>query len=86
MSTLAEVNYVLAENPETVEFDYTNHRGEPHHYVVAPECTQWTSGGWFLDGQVVTRDGDPRKDMGPTRRRSFEVDGITNLRPVGGQQ
>ena len=28
---------------------------------------------WMVSGQVVTRDGDPRPDMGPTRRRSFEL-------------
>lgn len=31
---------------------------------------------WVLHAEVVTRDGDPRPDMLPTRRRTFLLDGM----------
>lgn len=73
-----------------VTFDYVNWRGDSHTYVIDPEGFEFAAYNgantdrWYLHGQVVTRDGDPREDMGPTRRRSFEIDGIKNLRPAGG--
>lgn len=72
-----------------LEFDYVNWRGDDHHYVIEPEGLTWeeypgdvSPEGWFVHGMVVTRDGDPRKDMGPARRRSFRLVKMKNLMEV----
>jgi hypothetical protein len=74
-----------------VEFDYTNWHQEDHHYVVDCESIEfgpYHAGGldqspgakavWVLNGNVVTRDGDRRDGMGPTRRRTFILNDIRN--------
>jgi hypothetical protein len=37
---------------------------------------------WHVSGNVVTRDGDPRTEMGPTRRRSFILTKMRNIEEV----
>jgi hypothetical protein len=72
-----------ASHPKLVKFLYRNWKGDLHWYVVKPESIelgpydQHGSGArpveeyqWVFHGEVVTRDGDTRPDMG-TRRRSF---------------
>ncbi len=66
-----------------LSFTYTNWRGQEHRYVIEPEGKiefgPYDQGGmhpgqepsaWVMHGKVVTRDGDPRPEMG-TRRRTF---------------
>lgn len=74
--------------PGKVEFDYVNWRGQDHHYVIVTESFVFGMYGegvipeWHLNGNVVTRDGDIRPEMGPTRRRSFLLHKMRNLRSV----
>jgi hypothetical protein len=70
-------------------FEYINWRGVLHVYVIRPdvvEAQRLTFGKpdpkWYLNGQVVTRDGDPRPEMGDNRRRSFELTKIRKLTEV----
>jgi hypothetical protein len=69
-----------------LEFDYTNHHGNPHHYVVdfaAGHKPGFGRGGGPLtaSGQTISRDGDKRPEMGP-RRRTFEVAGMSNVKRI----
>lgn len=72
-----------ASRPKLVKFLYRNWRGDLHWYVVKPESIEFgphdnhgtgarpeSEWNWVFHGEVVTRDGDARPDMG-TRRRSF---------------
>lgn len=36
----------------------------------------------LLSGHVITRDGDPRPEMDPSRRRSFLVREMRNIKPA----
>src|SRR6188768_2909068 len=75
-----------AEGP-LVEFEYVNWRGNQYTYVVDVEAISIAGqdpGGYssdpadqqfILHGDVVTRDGDTRPEMG-TRRRSFMIQKI----------
>lgn len=70
-----------------LKFRYVNWRGRRHEYVVEPigiELFERQGAGthWTLHANVVTRDGDPRPEMGPTRRRSFMMTGIRDLEEV----
>lgn len=69
-----------------VKFRYVNWNGDPHEYIIkvlSVEFGPYDDGGgtprpvsmygWVLHGDVVTRDGDPRPEMGPTRRRTFLI-------------
>jgi hypothetical protein len=58
-----------------LKFRYRNWRGVEHEYVIEPESVTFGTPDhrWYLNGEVVTRDGDPRPEMGPTRRRSFHL-------------
>lgn len=68
-------------------FDYVNWHGDPHHYVVnfsagqAPGPTLH-EGRLCLVGQLVSRDGDPRPEMGATRRRPFVAELMENVEAV----
>lgn len=64
-----------------IQFDYTNWKGNDYTYVIATEGVSFGQPDrvWYLNGDIVTRDGDPREDMGTTRRRSFIIAGIRNL-------
>lgn len=35
---------------------------------------------FVMHAHVITRDGDPRPDMGPSRRRTFDLLKVENLR------
>lgn len=76
-----------------LRFRYRNWRGFDHLYVIDPdriECGPYDASGkhdervgdelaWVLHGWVVTRDGDPRPEMGPTRRRTFLLGQVREL-------
>jgi hypothetical protein len=70
-------------------FRYVNWRGEDHLYLVTPESVAYgvyDGNGqptghircyrWVLHANVRQRDGDPRLEMGPTRRRTFLLEKI----------
>lgn len=63
---------------QRLKFQYLNWRGNEHKYVVDVEELTWGApeNRWYLSGQVVTRDGDSREEMGPNRRRSFHVEKV----------
>lgn len=75
-----------------LKFDYVNWRGERHEYIIVPQgepiTEQYTRQGQgdtktlYLHGQLITRDGDPRIELGPSRRRSFEISRLENLEVV----
>jgi hypothetical protein len=73
-------------DPGTLAFDYTNWRGVRYRYVVdfragvAPGPTRH-EGDPALAGSLITRDGDPRHDMG-SRRRTFLIDGMENVEVI----
>lgn len=69
-----------------LRFEYTNWRGDDHVYVIEPDGkVEFYEGqgmgedhvpigpGWTLSGYVVSRDDDPRPEMGNNRRRSFLI-------------
>lgn len=78
------------EPPTPIKFEYTNWRGDWHIYVVEPESIEFgpydASGKhsreddvqWVLHGELITRDGDTRPDMG-VRRRTFI---LSEIKPV----
>lgn len=76
-----------------LEFDYNNWRGDDHSYVIKVESIEfgpYDKGGgtprprdqwsWVVHGDVITRDGEERSDMGPTRRRTFLLSDIKNVK------
>jgi len=76
-----------AVKPKLVQFIYTNWKGDTYNYVVKPESIEYAVPGdphsgnkkeWLFHGEVVTRDGDTRPDMG-TRRRTFKLYGMRQL-------
>ncbi len=78
---------------QTVQFRYTNWRGDEYEYVVEVESFQFgrfqKSGigrepdprVWVLHGQVITRDGNERPEMNP-RRRTFLLDDVKDLEVI----
>jgi hypothetical protein len=73
---------------KALKFDYINWKGEAHTYVIVPtgaDIGPKKSHGEFrpmLHGNVLTRDGDDRPEMGPTRRRSFVLAELKNIKEV----
>lgn len=70
-----------------LKFRYVNWRGDDHEYVIEPKlddraAISYRDGHWCLSGMVVTRDGDPRPGMGPTRRRTFEIAKMRDIEEV----
>lgn len=76
-----------------LRFRYKNWKGNDHEYVIDPEKIEYgrysaqgaaidDETNWVLHGFVVTRDGDLRPDMGPTRRRTFLLCQIRDLEEV----
>lgn len=73
-----------------LEFVYTNHDGIDYAYVIEPESIGFIpessvrvdAGHWVLHGQVVTRAGDPRPEMGSNRRRTFVLINMRHTREV----
>lgn len=66
-------------------FDYTNHRGDDHRYVVDFAAGHRPGAGEHegqpvLSGNVITRDGDYRE--GVERRRTFVLAGMRNVEVV----
>lgn len=70
--------FTASEKSHYLKFKYTNWRGDDHEYVIAPEGVSYGTPDqrWYLNGELILRDGDPREDMGPTRRRSFVIEDI----------
>lgn len=73
-----------------IRFTYTNWNDEEHEYVIFPESLElgpFTKEGrepfakptWVIHGQVYTRDGDARPEMGSARRRTFLLDGMREI-------
>src|SRR3954447_13974728 len=74
----------MSRVPGYLKFKYTNWRGDDHEYILEPEPESLAAHDypledgnyefhWNLSGEVITRDGDPRDEMGDTRRRSFVI-------------
>lgn len=79
----------ITEDSPRIKFVYVNWRGVSHEYVVEVESVTYGRSGdsevgpdWYLHGDIITRDDDPREDMGPTRRRSFKLIGIKDPKEV----
>lgn len=76
-----------------LHFHYVNWRGDPHDYVVLVEGIAYgrynasgvddTVKNWVLHGVVVSRDGDIRPEMGDSRRRTFLLSKIEQLKEGG---
>lgn len=73
-----------------LEFDYKNWHDKEHHYLIRVETVEHgpydekgagpgKGPNWVVHGDVLMRDGDPRDDMEPTRRRTFLLSKIKNL-------
>lgn len=84
------MNNQLFRTGQVVSFDYVNWRGDEHRYQVVVESIElgpYDESGmhraadtnWVMHGSVLTRDQDPRPDMGPTRRRTFLLNNVANL-------
>jgi hypothetical protein len=88
-----------AAPPVHVRFAYLNWQRRRHEYIIKVESVEWTdryqvlagtgTGGefkWVLHGTVVTRDGDPRRELDGhpgNRRRTFLLDTIEHLEVLG---
>lgn len=81
----------VLEAAPLLKFRYTNWRGDEHTYVIDVEqlkvglyrrSSTEVGPSWLLHGYVVTRDGDPRPDMGSNRRRTFLLSGIKDIEEV----
>lgn len=71
------------EFPTLLEFDYTNWKGEPHHYKVRPTEVVFQAYGfapkaWVLRANVIERSGQPRRGV----VRSFKITGMTNIKEI----
>lgn len=64
-----------------LRFRYVNHRGDEHEYVVQPQNLTRPDVWWSIDADVVTRDGDPREELGD-RRRTFRIDKMRDVESV----
>lgn len=70
-----------------LQFDYNNHRGDDHTYVVAPMSIAFEQHplpdsdeqgfSWMLRAQVLKRDGECRPGI-----RSFQLRGLKNVEEV----
>jgi hypothetical protein len=72
-----------------LEFDYTNHHGNLRHYIVdfaaghKPGFTAGLGGRLStVSGTLISRDGDIRPGMWPSRRRTFIASEMENVRRV----
>lgn len=75
--------------PARIKFKYVNWRGGDHEYIIDCESVEfgpYDNGGknngpslWVLHGRLVTRDGDPRKDLYTTRRRTFIMNDMRDV-------
>lgn len=78
-----------------VRFQYLNWRGIDHEYLIVvegfeivrkhphyPDAASEAPPRVVMHGHVVMRDGDPRRNMGHTRRRTFVVTGLRNLEVI----
>jgi hypothetical protein len=81
--------------PMLVQFVYINWHGHQHTYVVLPESIEFGRPGdatdpdeqeWMFHGELVTRDGDTRPHMFPSRRRSFRVRDMVNVHVLEPEQ
>lgn len=84
-NSITPVQAVVPVGATALQFKYVNWRDHLHEYVIQPESVTWSTVGnpvegargerdaWMLHGWVITRDGDPRPEMDPSRRRSFEL-------------
>jgi hypothetical protein len=83
-------------DPLMLRFKYTNWKGDNHEYVILVESIEfgaYDKGGttprpasewsWVVHGDVVTRDGDTRRNMG-TRRRTFMLAELREIDWVAG--
>lgn len=76
-----------------LKFTYLNWKGDEHEYVIAPDGVgvnieyhdHHAQGNyeshWLISGLLVTRDGDPRHEMG-NRRRSFVLTRMKSVEEV----
>lgn len=84
------INFWYPQGHCLLQFSYVNWHGCRHDYTVDPESVEFgpyedgplSEWRWVLHANVVTRDGDVRPEMGPTRRRTFLIEEIENLRSV----
>jgi hypothetical protein len=60
-----------------LRFGYTNHRGEDHIYLVAPDALQRPDAWWCLVADVIERDGESRPG-----RRTFRLAGLRDVEDV----
>lgn len=73
-----------------LKFKYRNWKGDEHVYVIEPtgaECATLERAEVrervpVLHGNVVTRDGDPRPEMGPIRCRTFRLAELREVEEV----
>ena len=79
--SLGIVGEFIPNDDKLLRFRYKNWKGNDHEYVIEPEKIEFGhysamgaamgETNWVLHGMVVTRDGDLRPDMEPSRRRTF---------------
>jgi len=60
-----------------LRFDYVNHRGEDHEYIVMPRELSRPDAWWCIEADVIERDGEPRPG-----RRTFRIAGMRDVGDV----
>lgn len=72
-----------------LKFTYVNWKGKEYEYVVEVEgftFSDYPPGEppkrWQMHGILITRDGDPRKELPDHPRRSFLVTKMRNMEEV----
>lgn len=82
--------------PKKLIFGYTNWKGKEYTYKIECESIEYgpyfNSGiartgekTWVLNGYLLTRNGDPRDELGPNlgnRRRTFLMHKMDNISEV----
>jgi hypothetical protein len=74
----------MSDEDLMLRFEYTNWHGDTHTYVIDPRSGHKPGlhvheGEWCISGWVVSRDGDPRPEMGDNRRRTFKLAEMRNV-------
>ena len=76
MARIAEINQGEAQPNQTIEFDYTNYRGEQSHRKARILAVRWGTSDWHPEAQWLLMCWDLAKD----EFREFAMKDMTNLK------
>lgn len=73
-----------------LRFKYINWRGDDHEYVIEPidgslvflPPNDDRPPAWAISGDLVTRDGNTRPELGDSRRRTFVLRAMRDIEEI----